>query len=92
MKIARLSIAVSVLSLAPAALFAQQSTISGVVNDSSGAVVANATVTASSDVLIERQKTVTTNSEGRYAIIDLRQGFVCSCRYCSGFRYREADS
>ena len=74
MKIARLSIAVSVLILAPAALFAQQSTISGVVNDSSGAVVANATVTASSDVLIERQKTVTTNSEGRYTIIDLRPG------------------
>src|SRR5712691_8567782 len=51
-----------------------QSTISGVVRDSSGAVVANATVEASSDVLIERTRTVSTNSEGRYAIVDLRPG------------------
>jgi hypothetical protein len=51
-----------------------QSTISGVVRDSSGAIVANATVEASSDVLIERVRSVTTNGEGRYAIIDLRPG------------------
>ena len=51
-----------------------QSTISGVVRDVSGAVVANASVEASSDVLIERTRAVTTNSEGRYAIVDLRPG------------------
>ena len=51
-----------------------QSTISGVVKDSSGAVVANATVEAASDVLIERVRSVTTNGEGRYAIVDLRPG------------------
>ena len=51
-----------------------QSTISGVVKDASGAVVANAAVEASSDVLIERARTAVTNSDGRYAIIDLRPG------------------
>ncbi len=51
-----------------------QSTISGVVKDSSGAVIAGASVTASSDVLIERQRTVTSNGEGRYIIVDLRPG------------------
>src|SRR5271155_2570347 len=51
-----------------------QSTISGVVRDTSGAAVVNATVEASSDVLIERVRTATTNTEGRYSIIDLRPG------------------
>src|SRR5215467_3586674 len=57
----------------PSAVLAQ-STISGQVKDSSGAVVANAAVEAASDVLIEKSRTATTNAEGRYAIIDLRPG------------------
>ena len=57
-----------------ASLASAQSTISGVVKDSSGAVVSGASVEASSDVLIERVRTVTTNGEGRYAIVDLRPG------------------
>jgi hypothetical protein len=51
-----------------------QSTISGVVHDTSGAVVANAKVEASSDVLIERVRTVFSGGDGRYAIVDLRPG------------------
>src|SRR5579864_7715758 len=62
-----------VLMLLPT-LASAQSTISGQVRDTSGAVVANATVEAASDVLIEGQRTVTTNAEGRYAIVDLRPG------------------
>jgi len=62
-----------VLALLPS-LASAQSTISGQVRDTSGAVVANATVEASSDVLIERVRTVQTNGEGRYAIVDLRPG------------------
>ncbi len=57
-----------------ASFAAAQSTISGVVRDTSGASVANAKVEASSDVLIERVRTVFTNGEGRYAIVDLRPG------------------
>src|SRR6202171_201340 len=51
-----------------------QSTISGTARDSSGAVMAGAKVEAASEALIERVRTVTTNGEGRYAIVDLRPG------------------
>src|SRR5215470_7001940 len=62
-----------------------QSTISGVVRDSTGAIVPNATVEAASDVLIERVRTVTTNGEGRYAIIDLRPGTYTVTVTMAGF-------
>src|SRR5207248_1654164 len=62
-----------------------QSTISGVVRDASGAVVSNATVQAASDVLIERSRTVTTNGEGRYAIVDLRPGTYVVTASAPGF-------
>ncbi|MGD1098278.1 MAG: carboxypeptidase-like regulatory domain-containing protein [Bryobacteraceae bacterium] len=51
-----------------------QSTISGQVRDTSGAVMAGVKVEASSPVLIEGSSTVTTNGEGRYAIVDVRPG------------------
>src|ERR1700736_127201 len=73
-----------ILALLPS-LASAQSTISGVVRDSSGAVVANASVEASSDVLIERTRTVTTNSEGRYAIVDLRPGTYTVTASSAGF-------
>src|SRR5690348_7583428 len=62
-----------------------QSTISGAVKDTSGAVVANAMVQASSDVLIEKERTVTTNAEGRYAIVDLRPGTYVVTVTLAGF-------
>ena len=61
------------LALLPSSASAQ-STISGLVRDASGAVVADATVEAASEVLIERVRGVRTNGEGRYAIVDLRPG------------------
>src|SRR6516162_8780429 len=51
-----------------------QSTISGVAKDSSGAVMAGVKVEAASEALIERSRVVTTNGEGRYAIVDVRPG------------------
>src|SRR5215471_16534975 len=74
----------SLLALA-ASIASGQSTISGVVKDSTGAIIANATVEASSDVLIERTRTVTTDSLGRYAIIDLRPGSYVVTVTQSGF-------
>jgi hypothetical protein len=62
-----------------------QSTISGVVRDASGAVVANATVEAASDVLIERTRTIATNGEGRYALVDLRPGRYVVTASAAGF-------
>src|SRR5579871_7046862 len=51
-----------------------QSTISGQAKDASGAVMAEVTVEAASPALIERARTAITNSEGRYAIVDIRPG------------------
>jgi len=48
--------------------------IAGVVKDTSGAVMPGVTVTASSPALIERLRSVVTDSEGQYKIIDLRPG------------------
>src|SRR5262245_45630134 len=57
----------------PAVAFAQGG-IAGVVTDSSGGVLPGVTVEAESPVLIERVRTVFTDSQGRYSIIDLRPG------------------
>ena len=51
-----------------------QSTISGQVKDTSGAVMAGVAVEASSEALIERARSVVSNGEGRYAIVDVRPG------------------
>jgi len=53
---------------------AAQSTISGVVTDSSGAVLPGVTVEASSPALIEKTRSVTTDVQGRYNIVDIRPG------------------
>src|SRR2546425_3100598 len=51
-----------------------QSAISGLVRDASGAVLPGVTVEAASPVLIEKVRTVVSDGEGRYTIIDLRPG------------------
>jgi hypothetical protein len=83
-KFAGVLIALAVLMMMPSRASAQ-STISGQVRDSSGAVVSNATVEAASEVLIEGKRTVTTNAEGRYAIIDLRPGTYVVTISMAGF-------
>ena len=44
------------------------------VRDASGAVLPGVTVEASSPVLIEQLRSVVTDGEGRYNIVDLRPG------------------
>lgn len=61
------------LTLGPASALAQSS-INGIVRDTSGAVLPGVTVEAASPALIERTRSTVTNSEGRYSIIDLRPG------------------
>ena len=58
----------------PATAFAQASGIAGVVKDTTGAVMPGVVVEASSPALIERVRTVTTDSQGQYKIVDLRPG------------------
>ncbi len=66
-----IGILLSALSVSPA--FAQAS-ISGVVQDASGAVLPGVTVEATSPVLIEKMRTAVTDGSGRYSIVDLRPG------------------
>jgi len=58
----------------PGTAFAQTSAIAGVVRDATGAVMPGVTVEASSPVLIERVRVVTTDDKGQYKIVDLRPG------------------
>lgn len=59
--------------LVPTAAAAQAS-IAGVVRDTSGAVLPGVTVEAASPALIEKVRTVVTDGNGQYRIIDLRPG------------------
>src|SRR5215831_14348737 len=52
----------------------QASGIAGQVRDSQGLALPGVTVEASSPALIEKSRTVTTDGEGRYTIVDLRPG------------------
>jgi len=70
--------------LSPALVHAQ-STIAGVVKDASGAVLPGVTVEAASPVLIEKTRTVITNGEGRYAIVDIRPGTYTVTFSLTGF-------
>src|SRR5215471_21608942 len=64
---------------------AAQSTIAGVVKDPSGAVLPGVTVDAESPALIEKTRTVVTNGDGRYSIVDLRPGIYTVTFSLSGF-------
>ena len=57
----------------PSTAFAQAS-ITGVVRDTSGAVLPGVTVEATSPALIEKVRTVVTDATGQYRIVDLRPG------------------
>ena len=69
----------------PATAFAQASGIAGVVKDSSGAVMPGVTVEASSPALIERVRSVTTDTQGQFKIVDLRPGIYTVTFTLPGF-------
>src|SRR5512134_1802883 len=66
----------AVLLLLPTLAAAQvaQASITGVVKDTSGAVLPGVTVAAASPVLIEKVRSVVTDGTGQYRIVDLRPG------------------
>jgi Carboxypeptidase regulatory-like domain/TonB dependent receptor-like, beta-barrel len=66
-------------------LWAQEAGIAGVVKDATGAVLPGVTVTATSPVLIEQQRTAITDAAGRYVITPLRPGIYKVEFTLSGF-------
>jgi carboxypeptidase family protein len=64
---------------------AAQSVISGQVRDNTGAVLPGVTVEASSPALIEARRSVVTNGQGQYSIINLRPGFYSLTFTLEGF-------
>ncbi|HYJ94640.1 MAG TPA: carboxypeptidase-like regulatory domain-containing protein, partial [Vicinamibacterales bacterium] len=83
-RLGRVLLVAGCLTLTPAVAFAQAS-LSGLVQDSSGAVLPGVTVEAASPVLIEKVRTTTTDSNGRYSIPDLRPGAYTVTFALSGF-------
>src|SRR5688572_4189016 len=76
---------VAVLFILAPALVSAQSAFSGIVRDTSGAVLPGVTVEASSPVLIEKTRTAVTDGEGRYSIVDLRPGTYTVVFSLTGF-------
>ncbi|HEV8318380.1 MAG TPA: TonB-dependent receptor [Vicinamibacterales bacterium] len=79
-----------VLMLLPRSVSAQ-STIAGLVTDTSGAVLPGVSVEASSPALIEKVRTAVTNSDGRYSIVDLRPGTYTITFTLQGFTTLRRD-
>jgi hypothetical protein len=68
-----------------------QSSIAGVVRDSSGAVLPGVTVEAASPALIEKVRTAVTDGDGNYKIIDLRPGAYTVTFSLAGFSTVKRD-
>ena len=62
-----------------------QSAISGVVRDTTGAVLPGVTIEASSPVLIEKTRAAVSDASGLYTIVDLRPGVYVVTFSLSGF-------
>ena len=74
-----------VVLLCTAAPVFAQATITGVVRDSSGAVLPGVTVETSSPALIEKVRTAVTDSTGQYRVVDLRPGLYTVTFTLTGF-------
>jgi len=73
------------INVTPAGAQGQTGTISGIVRDASGGVLPGVTVEASSPALIEKSRSVVTDGQGAYSIIDLRPGTYAVTFSLSGF-------
>src|SRR5262245_21548803 len=74
----------SALVLLPGIALAQ-SAITGIVKDTSGAVLPGVTVEAASPALIERVRSASTDGQGQYRIVDLRPGIYSETFTLQGF-------
>ena len=78
-------VALSVVTVSSAAAQSQNGTIAGVVKDAAGAVLAGVAVEASSPALIEKIRTVVTDGQGTYKIVELRPGIYTVAFALTGF-------
>src|SRR5580765_7385151 len=83
-------IALAALVLAPATVYAQAS-VTGVVKDSSGAVLPGVTVEVSSPALIEKTRSSVTDGSGLYQIIQLVPGTYTVTFTLTGFSTFKRD-
>jgi hypothetical protein len=85
------SVAISLaVTLVPLTAYAQAS-ITGVVKDSSGAVLPGVTVEASSPALIEKSRSATTDNSGQYQIVQLVPGSYVITFTLQGFKTFRRD-
>ena len=76
---------VVLVSILCPAIASAQSSLAGAVKDSSGAVLPGVTVEASSPALIEKVRSVVTDTTGQYKIVDLRPGIYAITFSLTGF-------
>src|SRR5450759_784835 len=79
------SCAVTLAVLACPTVARAQSAIAGVVKDASGGVMPGVTVEASSPALIEKVRSVVSDEQGQYKILDLRPGVYTVTFTLEGF-------
>ena len=77
--------------LLPAAALAQ-SAIAGAVKDTTGAVMPGVTVEATSPALIEKVRSVVTDGQGQYKIVDLRPGVYAITFTLPGFNTAKREA
>ena len=85
---------VCVVALLPGTSRAQSvtsGTIAGIVRDATGAILPGVTVEASSPALIEKSRTVVTDGDGQYKIINLVPGTYSVTFTLSGFNTVKRD-
>jgi hypothetical protein len=87
----KLSALTAVLVLLVPSMALAQASITGNVKDTSGAVLPGVTVEAASPVLIEKARTVVTDTNGRFQIVDLRPGTYTVTFTLAGFNTFKRD-
>ena len=85
-------LAIAVLALLPAAVFAQEGEIAGTVRDTSGAVMPGVTVEVTSPALIEKVRTAITDSNGQYQLTNLPVGTYTVTFTLQGFSKQQRDN
>jgi hypothetical protein len=91
MRLLRLTLKVVLAVFVMSSLAHAQASITGVVKDTSGAVLPGVTVEASSPALIEKTRSVVTDGTGQYRIVDLRPGEYTVTFTLSGFNTFRRD-